>query len=270
MYSVQQASQLNVSCLGSTGSVAVLILGMGFEIKDSSIRCRNHGFHLTSSERSQWHSDTSIEVKQGGRSSQSIAISLPGAHSESLKSPGSFCSLPNVTFLQKYSATTGGAIIFIQSVSSGQVDFTLMSRIGNTATLATYWISDSFISTRMFFLSHWSVSGFVLSVDAEKFVSSSALVLVKPFIVNSSQVFASSTGGQITSFSGLNFGACGSSARFKFSSTTVGESKWISDSSTHTKFVSLNQARVALTMTLASVIMTYPQIIFNLSLPSIR
>jgi hypothetical protein len=269
LFLVHQSTSLNVSCLESTGSKNVFLLGQSFDAKDSSIRSRNKGYYQSSFEISEWRSDTSIVVKQGSHFSQMLTVSLPWGSSQIDTSGSLSCSLPDVNISPVKLVSTGRTLLFIHSVHSGKSDSSPRLTVGNSAMLTTLWISDSFLSARVNSFSQWYSKGLTISIHTQTLISRDATVMSHPFVFNSSQSHAISTGGCSVSFIAATIGISDSSLRSKVGSTSVSESTWISESSIYAKLSISNQANSSFTTTTASVSAVHAEIKFRLSEASI-
>jgi len=234
------------------GDYALTILGKSFGTTDQMGKARVG----TSCLANTWVSDSTVLCKAAGGLGNQIPVVFTVAENISPVRPSTATKAFSYDVAQVFSwvffevgplypynqpAATGGSSISVRGINFGTADFSIRSRIGNTATQGCRWISDSVITVKVAAgvgaeLTH------VLFTPSGTGTVSKFFAYGKPVITGralgttlaplTSPFNGPTAGNTQTSFTGFNFGRVDYTGKASLGGTAINRvlTNWVSDS----------------------------------------
>jgi len=236
----------------STGSAGIQVSGFHLSNVNPSLRSR---IFASASGRTMWLSDTSATCFAPSKVSTSfrfVAVSIGNgvfasfAHGAGFRVEGP--SIVRSNFSSAYFATTGSSCASIVGLNFGKWDSTLRSRLYaqvHSAASVTRWLQDSVASVATKIaaaLADYQTLSLTFSSLLYEF-SLPSVKVPRKFVVAPDSFL--STGSQIVSVTGLQFGVDSQSLSMNILHSAAPHSLWISDSSAVCKSAAGSAASVA-------------------------
>jgi hypothetical protein len=236
-FDLARVSSVRITNAALSGSAYVTVSGAGFAHADYCNKLRTG---VSASSSSVWISDSVIVTKResGSRSSLQVIITA------NVRSSG-FGELQSydtaaVSAVIGTSASTGSVVVHLFGIGISSVDVSSSVRMSNSACSISFWISDSSISCKL--VAGVNRPGSIpfpvrASIGGNHGSTTGVYSFLLPGITSITLTNVATSGAQLVSLIGSNFGGFDFSARAVLGKTVVAATFWGSDSSTKVKSV---------------------------------
>ena len=250
VFNETSAAELSVSNLPSTSTPLFMMTGRSFSWVSYSPASRISG---TSSEQTQWYSDSSILASSPSPAYSNIADGTFAVTvgNVGLRTQVYSYNAPHLSSVSQFTNCTSCSSITLLGSSFKGVDSTVQARLGGLPCQATFWISDSTIACRIpgnsLGLSVGSDTGAVVTVQGQAGSVTKSLAYTQPNLTSiltsnmpttgksSATISGSRFGSGLSFLYGIEVGTVDSTVSFRVGLTACEATNWLSDSSVLSK-----------------------------------
>eukprot|EP00960_Hanusia_phi_P060918 764669-Hanusia_phi.AAC.1 len=226
-YSTPRTDQVQPEVIETKGAL-VSISGSFFGVQDYTLSSKS-GF--THAEFTQWTSDSALRCEIASGVGCCIDLSVTAANQEGITLAATSFYAPALSgFQMDPLSTTLATSLNLNGSSFGIFDFTMQTRVGQSASMFTRWNSE----TSCFAASTRGIGGnlrVIASVARQIGTSNSILSYTSPKLNSVSPLFGSPLGGFVMSLTGSSFGGDNYSPVVQIGMSTC-QTYFVSDSST--------------------------------------
>jgi hypothetical protein len=211
----------------ATGKTSTTVSGVDFGLFASTVGVRA-GF--TACESSGWVSDSSVVCKISAGVSRTLRLSVTAGVQVGTRTYAMSYKEPTLTSVAVTNhATTGGSILTVSGANFGTVDVSVAARVGGTASISTWWKSDTGVTARVA-TGVASTLRVAMTAGVQVGTREAAVSYDAPSLVSlQNPGDHPATGTTVFSVTGVDFGVYSSSIGVRAGGSSCEASEWTSD-----------------------------------------